>query len=1222
MAEPKQIKLKVAEAYQDDVNKGIVRVDRDFLKQINARPGSLVEMEGQKKTVAIVDSALPTDVGLSVIRMDGLTRRNAGTSIGEYVKLAIAEVKEAKRVTIAPARRGVRVSAPPQTFLNSLLGRPVSKGDIISLGGTRTRRSTFSGSPFEDIFSMLNEDFMGSFGFAGLKFIVVSTEPKEACIITENTEILLKPEAVEVKEERIPDVTYEDIGGLGTEIEKVREMIELPLKHPEIFDRLGVQAPKGVLLHGPPGTGKTLIAKAVANESGANFISINGPELMCVGGATPIFTNPHGFIEAKQIYEQKGNEEQFKNYAVKKLSKPLSTYAFKNGKIVKGHITHVSKLNADAFKVGLSDGNEITVSENQPFLVYRQGSLVWEPLKNINEGDYVARLNKIDREEKSYKVPLGELKDKFDLVEKNQGYSIKSRNLSRSNFIKLPKETSPELLELLGLMVSDGNISTKGDSIGFYNKDKDLINNFKNLMNKVFGVDKFKEKNKGSVFGVIAYSKLLVEYVHLVGFSNESKECIPGYFFSLPKEEIRGFVRGYFDGDGTVSRLKIAGMIYPTPVLYSANKTFLCQLQALMLLKLGIGCKLKEHKTPLSDMYKLVVRGLKGRVEFLKVGARSKHKVERLQEIKKVKRAKEYENIPHPSFLIKAIRTMPYKKYRNKDYYVYKTGNATKHSLRVLYDVAWENGLLNREIQKEFDLLMREDVAWEKVESIAHEGKTNLYDFTADKDSFSASPYFLMHNSKFYGESEKNLRSLFEEAEKNAPSIIFIDEIDAIAPKREESYGEVERRIVAQLLALMDGLKSRGRVIVIAATNRPNALDPALRRGGRFDREIEIGVPGKEGRLDVLKIHTRNMPLEKDVDLKELAGQTHGFVGADLEALCKEAAMSVLRRTLPELGVKGEERVSDEMLSKLTVFKSDFRDALKLVSPSAMREVLIETPKTRWGDIGGLEKAKLALKEAIELPLKHPESFTRLGIRPPRGILLYGHPGTGKTLLVRAVAGESEANFISVKGPELLSKFVGESEKSVREVFRKARQVAPCIVFFDEVDSLAPARGSGDGTRVHEQVVSSILTEMDGLEELHDVVIVAASNRPELVDPALLRPGRFDRHIFIGTPDLKTRQEILKIHTKDMPLAKGISIAKLAEQTENYSGADIEAVCREAAMLALRESISAKEVTQKHFTEAMKMVPPSLSKDLIKRYTDLMRSTKAKTIAAAPDYMG
>lgn len=802
----KELKLKVAEAIQDDVNKGIVRIDTTFLNELEVRPGDIVELEGERKTVAITDRAYPGDIGLNIVRMDGIIRKNSKTGIGEIIKVRKSDVKEGKKVIIAPARKGIVIRASPDIFKQGLLGRAVVKGDIVSLGGTRRRRSTMMESPFfEDVFNILDESSMG-FGFGDIKFIVIDTLPKQPIIITEQTEVVFNPEAVEVKEELVPEVTYEDIGGLDDEVKKVREMVELPLKHPEIFERLGIEAPKGVLLHGSPGTGKTLLAKAVANETNSHFILINGPEIM----------------------------------------------------------------------------------------------------------------------------------------------------------------------------------------------------------------------------------------------------------------------------------------------------------------------------------------------------------------------------------------------------------------------------------------------------------------------------------SKYYGQSEENLRKKFEEAEKNAPSIIFIDEIDAIASKREDIKGEVERRVVAQLLALMDGLKSRGKVVVIAATNVPNILDPALRRPGRFDREIEIGVPGKDGRLNILKIHTRNMPLSKNVNLKELSSITHGFVGADLAALAKEAAMIVLRKIFPDLKLQEEEPISKELLERLRISQKDFKEALKVVRPSALREVLIEIPNVKWSDIGGLEGVKQELVEAVEWPLKYPDSFRRLGVNPPKGILLYGAPGTGKTLMAKAVANESQANFILVKGPELLSKWVGESEKAVREVFKKARQVSPSIIFFDEIDSLAPKRGASSDSHVSERVVNQMLTEIDGLEEMHDVVIIAATNRPDIVDSALLRPGRFDRMILTPIPDEKTRLEIFNVHTQGMPL-EGVGkktnnsekakksnnngnkaesnelipeeysekrskvtikiegkrkefLLGLAKKTEGYVGSDIESVCREAAILALRENMESKEISLKHFEEALEKVPPSVDKEIEKAYEEIRESLSARRAKEMnkdrPVYMG
>ena len=432
--------------------------------------------------------------------------------------------------------------------------------------------------------------------------------------------------------------------------------------------------------------------------------------------------------------------------------------------------------------------------------------------------------------------------------------------------------------------------------------------------------------------------------------------------------------------------------------------------------------------------------------------------------------------------------------------------------------------------------------------------------------------------SKFYGESEEKLREIFNQAQENAPSIIFIDEIDSIAPKREEVSGDVEKRIVSQLLTLMDGLKARGKVVVIAATNRPNAIDPALRRPGRFDREIEIGIPDEEGRHDILQIHTRGMPLEQDIDLKSYAKVTHGFVGADLEMVAKEAAMRSLRRIIPEINLK-ETKIPANVLNKIKITNQDFDDALKDVHPSAMREVLVQKPNIGWNDIGGINNVKEELKEAIEWPLKHADLFTKADIKPPKGILLYGLPGTGKTLLAKAVASTSESNFISIKGPELLSKWVGESEKGIREIFRKARQAAPCVIFFDEIDAIAPRRSGTNGgdSHVTERLVSQMLTEIDGLEDLKGVVIIGATNRPDIIDEALLRPGRFDRLLEIPIPDKDARKQILQIHLKKKPLGADVNIDKLVDLTDRYTGAEIEALVNAAAIAAVREYIIAKE---------------------------------------------
>jgi transitional endoplasmic reticulum ATPase len=547
----------------------------------------------------------------------------------------------------------------------------------------------------------------------------------------------------------------------------------------------------------------------------------------------------------------------------------------------------------------------------------------------------------------------------------------------------------------------------------------------------------------------------------------------------------------------------------------------------------------------------------------------------------------------------------------------FKLGTMTKavdNSIpRITYD---DLGGLKKEVQKireMVELPMRHPELFEKLGIEAPKGvllygppgtgKTLLAKAVAGETNshFTAisGPEIM---GKYYGESEERLREIFKQAEENTPSIIFIDEIDSIAPKRDEVTGEVEKRIVSQLLTLMDGMKSRGKVVVIAATNRPDSIDPALRRPGRFDREIEIGIPDEDGRLEVLQIHTRGMPVDEKVNLKQIAKVTHGFVGADLESLAKEAAMRSLRRILPDIDLN-QEKISSEILQKIKITDEDFREALKEVRPSALREVLVQVPNVSWDDVGGLDSLKEELKEAIEWPLKHKEAFEYVDVTTPKGILLHGPPGTGKTLIAKAVAKMTESNFISVKGPELLSKWVGESEKGVREIFRKARQAAPCIIFFDEIDSLVPRRSGADSSHVSENVVSQILTEIDGLEELHNVLIIGATNRLDIVDEALLRPGRFDRIIEVAKPDAKGRKHIFEIHTKKKPLASDVDLAKLVDITDGFSGAEIAAVCNRAAIVALKRHVSGQtktlrdiKITQQDLVDAVGKVRPATKK--------------------------
>ena len=1694
---PNEIKLKVGELTErSDYGRGIVRISAKDMKKIGVGEGDIIEIEGKRKTVAIVLRAYPADVGLDIVRMDGLVRKNCGAGISDEVKVRKSDVKEARIVTIAPARKGIVIHISGELLKRNILMRPVTTGDIIVPNPIlRSRRDNTFESMFEEFFGI---DFVLT-PFGEEKFVVTSTDPKGSVRITKSTEVEVLPQAKDIIEEKIPEVTYEDLGGLHNEIQLVREMIELPLKHPELFERLGIEPPKGILLHGHPGTGKTLLAKAVANESGAKFYVINGPEIMCVDGETKIFTNPKGFVKAKEIFNNAPDKKTQGKLVTSKLKEPVSTYSIgKDGKIEKAKITHVAKLKAPAYKLRLSDGNEITGSHNQPMLVYENGRLIWKRILDLKKGQFIARLNNLQLPENSHIIPVEKIEN---VIKKGLKYALNSKNSSRSNFIELPDKTSPELLEFLGLVVSDGYIGKEG--VEFANNDKELLNRFKLLTKIVFNPDNIKESNNK----IIIYSKILVEYLKLLDFENKNKLKTPRYFYALPKKEVQAFIRGYFDGDGCITKLDKSKKSYPSIKLFSVSKEFLQEMQALMQIKLNIPTKLNPHNTPKGLMYEIVVRGY-GKKRFLEVGSSTSAKQKRLDIIKDIEERDDF-RIPVPESIINEIRSkLPYKDYRNKDTYIYRKEKLTKHALQKLYNILKTNNLVNKQVSEEFNTLMRDDIAWEKIEDIENIGEQELYDFTVDdSENFVGGPYFFMHNSRWYGgslpyeekilvlengmpkqmqigdvvekdmknlkvlafdekgktiwsnildlikhpnkakmyeiktksgrtikvtgdhslftfidgkiksiktkylkegesyiaipknmpdpekpskeinlldhlkendfgllirekillktiikklgykktaklleitvdylydivdknvgiavskflklvkeadieikpneikvwskrkylpailelsedfcqvlglfvaegsynyqnsdkecvrlslhekeiekikptieklfgkvtiynkkgtqetdiyinskvlslvlreilgfnhgslektipdivfalpekqlaafmkgyfsgdgalysnktgvytlegstrskelannlmylllrfgivaklyktrqkdglqyrvcftgadnlrkfqtigfldqqknlnienylsgikfernyqtniidklekqetptiiedlvpetdielqdpydtdifwdqikeikeldrkdeyvydigvkpcqnfvggiggifahNSEENLRKIFDEAEKNAPSIIFIDEIDSIAPKREEVKGEVEKRVVSQLLTLLDGLKSRGKIIVIGATNIPNSLDPALRRPGRLDREIEISVPTKEGRKEILQIHTRGMPLAKDVDILKIAEITYGYVGADIAALCKEAAMYALRRILPEIGsIKEDKPLPPDILKKLIVTASDFQNAMKMVQPSAMREVLMEIPNVKWTDVGGLEEVKQHLKESVEWPLKHPDSFKRVGIKPPKGILLYGPPGCGKTMLAKAVANESGANFIYIKAGELLSMWVGESERHLRDVFRRAKQVAPAIIFFDEIDSLAPKRGLDAGNQVTERVVSQMLAEMSGLEELNDVVVIAATNRPDIIDPALLRPGRFDRQILVTTPDREARLNIMKIITTKMPL-EGVDINDIADITEGYSGADLEALCREAAIHALRKDIDADKVTKSDFKKALEEVKPSVSEEMNKFYENTLIKKKAEKLEVV-DYTG
>lgn len=1243
-----EIKLKVGElTNRSEVGRGIARMDMTAMKSLNIREGDIVELEGQKKTASIAVRAYPADVGLNIVRMDGLLRMNASVGLGEMTKIRKAEVKEAKKVVLAPAQKGILLTVSPNLLRQNLIMRPLVKGDIISPSPVYRKRTN---TMFDEFFGVDVENFFFGLpiGFPGdIKLMVVKTQPEGIVKVTDVTEMELLTEAVEIDEKKIPSVTYEDIGGLGDAIQKIREMVELPLRHPELFERLGIEPPKGILLYGPPGTGKTLLARAVANESGANFSTISGPEIMSkwYGQSLP-------YNEEIMILEDGRIKKKSIGDIVENRNKDIKVLAFdEKGKTTFSDVTDLikHKNNSKILEVKTRSGRKIKVTDYHSLFTLRGNKItpiktselipgesyiavpktiptVENPVGEINFLDTLRKddFNLIVRNVKGYlKASIEKLGRKrvseilgfrekylYDVINKNVGVKISkflelmdkasisvdynklkisSKGKSLPSKIKITKE----LCEFLGLWVAEGSFN-EGEAVrvSIHQNEVDKI---LPLIENLFGkVTVYKNKYGQGADLYITHRVLTVFMKHVLDMQDGArKKKVPEFIFSLGKNNIAAFLRGYFSGDGSLYRNQHKVIT----VEGSTDSQKLANDLAYLLLCFGIVAKIYPRKREDHDAYRICFAGVQPLEKFKEIGFLDQNKNAMIHDYtKNVKWNRSYQ-VPMDSLIKSSLAGVA----DARPWALSSTIGIDKlESFTGQADISPDDMAKNRK-------LIDMDIYWDRVEEINEvENEEYVYDISVNPTQNFVAGFggIFAHNS------EENLRKIFEDAEKNAPSIIFIDEIDAIAPKREEVTGEVERRVVAQLLSLMDGMRKRGRVVVIAATNRENAIDPALRRPGRFDREVEIGVPDRKGRREVLQIHTRNMPLDKSVSIDELAARTHGFVGADVEALAKEAAISVLRRVLPEIRWREEGEIPNEIMEKLIVTSVDFENALKIVEPSAMREVLVEIPNVKWSDIGGLEELKERLQEVIEWPLQYPDAFKKMGIKPPHGVLLYGPPGCGKTLIVKAVANEAGLNFISVKGSELLSKWVGESEKAMREVFRRARQVAPAIVFFDEIDALAPRRGLEMGSRVTEQVVSQLLTEMSGIEDLHDVIVIAATNRPDILDPALLRPGRLDRHILVSAPDAANREKIFKVHTKSMPLAKDVTIDKLAKETEGYSGADIEALCREAAIAALREDIKAKEVKWRHFEGMMKVIKPSLSAELMRAYQAVFEKMK------------
>jgi CDC48 subfamily AAA family ATPase len=1024
----KELKLKVAEAIQDDVNKSIIRIDSTIMREHNIKRGDIVEIEGEKSTVAIVERAYPGDIGLNIIRMDGLLRRNAKTGIGEYVSIKLANVVDGKTVTLAPARKDILIKADPLFFKKSLLNRAIKKGDIISLSGKNPRRRTLrSGSPFfDDIVDLLDEGLVGGFGFSDLKFIIVDCGPQDIVRITSETEVIFNPKAEVSKEQKsIPEVTYEDIGGLHEELKKVREMIELPINHPEVFDRLGIKPPKGVLLHGSPGTGKTLLAKAIATETKSNFFVINGPEII------------------SKFYGQ--SEENLR----KKFEE-----AEKNAP----SIIFIDEIDAIASK------REETHGEVEKRVV-AQLLAVMDGLKSRGKVVVIAATNIPNSIDPALRRP-----GRFD----------------REIEIGVPKE--PERLEILKV----------------HTRNMPLAPPFDPFIAKQ-AIKEYEEKLKSESETV---KKELKSINKEITQKKDEITKIKKQIENLKKEKTE---------NGLINHIA-----YKVKSLVSEDEKVTALINKLNEAQLQKESDKKKANDRIEEL-----AGIKSKIHSEVNSADPKRSLFGLSYV-------DLKNIVHATIHLIAIEIR--KNFNKKDMLLPKK----------LDQINSINDLKEK-------VLGDPDLGDERKNLITNV----LSDIDVDLDNFQF--------------TKKSL--------------------DKILPLLEDnSLKQYLKKVIAD---------------------------------SKTDEEVNECISANWINEE-LKEKIKTDLVEKM--LQRVANITHGFVGADLNSLTKESAMIVLRRIASDLKEKEEGGDISKYIEKLNISFDDFKEAMKTVRPSALREVLVETPKIGWDQIGGLDNIKQSLKEAVEWPLNHPNAFRDLGVTPPKGILLYGPPGTGKTLLAKAVAKESNANFIQIKGPEVLSKWVGESEKGIRKIFKKARQTAPTILFFDEIDSIAPSRSKSSDSKVSERVVNQMLTELDGLDELNDVVIIAATNRPDIMDTALLRPGRFDRILLVPGPDKDAREAIFNVHTKSMPLDSDVNLSKLAAKTDGYAGADIQSICREAAIFALREDINAKKVSLSHFTKALDLVVPSITKEIKENYENLkgmFSSAKGRELAKdKPAYFG